>query len=109
MRPSKRKVANKANGEKASHVKAARAARAAQAARAEPEEEVRRSRSRHVLHLTRLAPRLQIVSQDELARFVALLDDVVPTLACHDVPHVHVHVDVPSLVETTAGFWIPEF
>ena len=108
MPPSKRKVASRANGEKASQVKAARAARAAQAARAEPEEQVRRSRSRHVLHLTRLAPHLQIVSQDELARFVALLDDM-PALACHDVPHVHVHVDVPSLVETTTGFWIPEF
>ena len=108
MPPSKRKVANKANVEKTRHVKAARAARAAQAARAEPEEQVRRSRSRHVLHLTPLAPRLQIVSQHELARFFALLDDV-PALACHDVTHVHVHVDVPCLVETTTGFWIPEF
>ena len=108
MPPSKRKVASRTNGEKASHVKAARAARAAQADRAEPEE-VRRSRIRHVLHLTPLALRLQI-DQDELARFVALLDDsAMPALACHVLPHVHVHVDVPCLAETTTGFWIPEF
>ena len=108
MPRKKRRENGKINAEKASQVKAARAARAALADRAEPEQ-VRRSRGRHVLHLTPLAPRLQI-DQDELVRFIAVLDEqAVPELACHVVPHVDVHVNVPCLVETTTGFWIPEF
>ena len=72
--------------------------------------EVRRSRSVHVLPAHALARRLQI-DQDELVRFIAVLDEqAVPELACHVVPHVDVHVHVPCpFVETTTGFWIPEF